>query len=315
MGVLSDVNLLVKGYEGKQIFGGTLYISALSNPNFSPKYNLVLPDAVSKFYFFHVSSCNGLLFLDDFTGNSLIWNPSSGEHKLLPPTCLGKQDSYPGVARRSFFCSGFGYDPKSEDYKAVRFLENYFEDDKELAVDDYQVELYSLNSDSWKPISYSPQARPMFDQSIYIDGFYFWVACDNSDKFLIISFNFSDEEFSVYPVPYCYVWGTHGAQLIEFDGSLAVVTYPVMGTDKPFDIWVWNGEYWTKKFSTEPLQGVELVLGFSKNGKHMFLEGSNHQFLHYDLEAKELKDTGIRDYQLARMQLIHYVESSVRLSG
>ncbi|XVF45792.1 hypothetical protein PTKIN_Ptkin02bG0235200 [Pterospermum kingtungense] len=318
MGILSDVNLLLKGYEGKPSFGGTFYISPLSNPDFSRKYNLVLPDVISsKFNFFYVSSCNGLLFLDDFTGNSLIWNPSSGEHKLLPPTCLGKEDSHPAVAECAFCCSGFGFDPKSEDYKAVRFLQNYFEEGKEPAVDEYRVELYSLNSDSWKPISYSHQAAyPIFDQSTYIDGFYFWVASGNSNKFFIISFNFADEEFSIYPMPYCYIWGVHGAQLIEFDGSLAVVIYPASpGTDKSFDIWVWNGEYWTKKFSTEPLQGVEFPLGFSKNGKHMFLEGPNHQFLHYDLETKELKDTGIRDDQMGRMQLIHYDESSAQLSG
>ncbi|XVF65866.1 hypothetical protein PTKIN_Ptkin09bG0285500 [Pterospermum kingtungense] len=331
MGILSDVNLLLRGYQGKPAFGGTFYISALSNPNFSQKHNLVLPDAVSKFFSFFVSSCNGLLFLDDFTGNSLIWNPSSGEHKFLPPTCLGKDDSHPAVDRRSFFCSGFGYDPKSEDYKVVRFLKIFFEedeelefkddeelefeDDQELPTDEYRVELYSVNSNSWKPISYTLQAHPFYDQSTYIDGVYFWVAFDRSGVF-IVSYNFADEEFSTFPIPECNIWKDDGVQLIEFDRSLAIVIYPPPSyTERHFDIWVWNGKSWTKKFTTEPLPDVLRLLGFSKNGKHMFLEGSNYQLLLYDLETKELKDAGIRDDFRGTLQLIHYVEGSAQLSG
>ncbi|XVF45793.1 hypothetical protein PTKIN_Ptkin02bG0235300 [Pterospermum kingtungense] len=265
MGILSDVNLLLKGYQGQQAYGGTIFISALSNPNFFQKHNLVLPDAV----------------------------PSS-EHKLLPLTCLGKEDSHPAAAWRNFCCSGFGFDPKSEDYKAVRFLQNKelefeddqgieFEDDRELAMDKYRVELYSVNS----------------------------------LMSLFFHLTLLDEEFSTFPMPLeCKLWGDNGVRLLEFDRSLAFVTYPLQSnTEQPFDIWVWNGESWNKKFTTEPLRGVLRLLGFSKSGKHMFLEGSNYQLMLYNLETTELKDTGIRYDLRGTMPLIHYVESSAQLSG
>ncbi|XVF45794.1 hypothetical protein PTKIN_Ptkin02bG0235400 [Pterospermum kingtungense] len=132
------------------------------------------------------------LMKDDFTGNCLLWNPSSGEHKLLPPTCLGKE-SHPAVAECSFYCSGFGFDPKSIDYKVVRFLQNQFEDGPKLEFED-GPELESEDG---------PE--------------------------LAVEFLAADHE----------VWGDHDVQLIEFDGSLAAVSY---GTDMPFDIWVWNGD-------------------------------------------------------------------------
>ncbi|XVF45788.1 hypothetical protein PTKIN_Ptkin02bG0234800 [Pterospermum kingtungense] len=298
MGILSDVNLLLKGYRGKQAYDGTIYISALSNPNFSPKLNLVLPDVVSsRFCNFYAFSSNGLLFLDDFEGDSLIWNPLSDDEEIE-----FKDDE----------------EVEFKDDQELEFEDDQeldFEDDQELPTDEYQVELYSVNSNSWKPISYPPQAHPFFDWSICIDGVYFWVAFDRAGVF-IVSFNFADEEFSTFPIPECDIWRDDDVQLIEFDGSLAIAIYPPpSNAERHFDIWVWNGISWTKKFTTEPLRCVLRLLGFSKNGKHMFFEGSNYQLLLYDLETKELKDTGIHDDHRGTLQLIHYVESSAQLSG
>ncbi|XVF45784.1 hypothetical protein PTKIN_Ptkin02bG0234400 [Pterospermum kingtungense] len=122
MATLSDVNFLVKGFRGD------IYICPLSNPNFSRKQNLVFPEPFSKFGHIDLSSCNGLLFLDDFEGNCLLWNPATGEHKVLPPSSQEKK-RHPAVADRFIYCSGFGFDDKTEDYKVVRFLENYFKDE------------------------------------------------------------------------------------------------------------------------------------------------------------------------------------------
>ncbi|XVF68824.1 hypothetical protein PTKIN_Ptkin11bG0032000 [Pterospermum kingtungense] len=305
MGILSDVKFLVKGFRDDY------YICPLSNPNFLPKQNLVLPKPVSKFDQFTAASCNGLLLLDDYNGNCLLWNPSSAEHKLLPSSCLRKARNS-AKADRYFFCSGFGFDSKSQDYKVVRFLINYFKDNSPI---EHQVELYSLKSDSWKPIFYNHQSDPFYDVFVYIDGVQYWMAFDNSEMGFILSFDFADEKFSSFHLPDCFVFGEHLLHLMEFDGSLAVVMYPFKGSLRPFDIWVWNGESWSNILTTEPLPCAERLLGFLKNGEQIFVQGSDYQLLLYDGVTKELKDFGICDERPGTMQLVPYVETSVQLSA
>ncbi|XVF45783.1 hypothetical protein PTKIN_Ptkin02bG0234300 [Pterospermum kingtungense] len=79
-----------------------------------------------------------LLVKDDFRGNCLLSNPATGEHNVLPPSSLEKL-SPPAVADPFFYCSGFGFDDKTEDYKVVRFLENYFKDEFDYTQEPVQV--------------------------------------------------------------------------------------------------------------------------------------------------------------------------------
>ncbi|XVF45790.1 hypothetical protein PTKIN_Ptkin02bG0235000 [Pterospermum kingtungense] len=88
-----------------------------------------------------------------------------------------------------------------------------------------------------------------------------------------------------------------------------------MGLSVTFDIWVWNGDSWTQKFTTEPVPDAERLLGFSNKGEQMFIEGSNIQLLLYECTTKEMKDIGIRDDIEGTMHVTHYVETSVQLSG
>ncbi|XVF45786.1 hypothetical protein PTKIN_Ptkin02bG0234600 [Pterospermum kingtungense] len=317
MGTLSDVNFLVKGYRGGN------YICPLANPNFSPKQNIVLPEPLSEIGYLYAHGCKGLLFLDDYRGHCLIWNPSSGEHKVLPPSSLEKL-SPPAVDNRFFLCSGFGFDSKSEDYKAVKFLRNYFKDEfgfnqEVVQIDEkdriqHQVEVYSLNRDSWKPISFPQQARSFFEPATYIDGVHYWMAYDRSGKGLIISFDYADEKFSSFPLPHYFVFGKHSVHLMEFEGSLAAALYPFRGT-VTFDIWVRKGNSWTQKFTTEPVPGAQRLLGFLNKGEQMFIEGSNNQLLLYECATKEMKDIGIRNDNPGTMHITHYVETSVQLNS
>ncbi|XVF45947.1 hypothetical protein PTKIN_Ptkin02bG0248900 [Pterospermum kingtungense] len=267
MGPLSGVDLLLKGYRGTTL-DGFYYICPLSNPNHSPKQNLVLPESFPKRGHFAASSCDGLLLLDDF------------------------DDEY-----------GYTY---TEDEMPVADGEDRVR---------LQVELYSLESDSWKPIPHPPLADPLFDSSAYIGGVHYWEAHGNSTQMFVLSFDYADEKFSSFPLPEDFVSGKCDAHLLEFGGSLAAVVYPFGKTETSFHIWVRNGESWTNNIVIGPVPGVQLLLGFSKNGEQMFREGSGHQLLLYDRASKELKDTGVPNDQPAIMQLIHYTESSVQLTG
>ncbi|KAE8729779.1 hypothetical protein F3Y22_tig00003398pilonHSYRG00275 [Hibiscus syriacus] len=83
-------------------------------------------------------------------------NPSTREFKILPQSTVQRP---PGLLDfSSFNCLGFGYDSQTDDFKVIRFVTHYFEEnlDEGLIADwTRQVELYSLKNDSWKEIPFT----------------------------------------------------------------------------------------------------------------------------------------------------------------
>lgn len=55
--------------------------------------------------------------MDDLNGNIALCNLTTKELKLLPPP-----ESEPLPNPVAFFASGLGYDPKSNDFKVIRFF-------------------------------------------------------------------------------------------------------------------------------------------------------------------------------------------------
>ncbi|KAL4388866.1 hypothetical protein GQ457_09G013450 [Hibiscus cannabinus] len=176
------------------------------------------------------------------------------EFKILPqPPPLVDSTSFDYLAGL-----GFGYDSQTDDYKVVRFVVNYFEEDSDVFEHNNQVELYSLTSDSWKEISVDPYDSPPFN--CYINGVYYWQATGSSGH-LVLSFHMVNEKFSTLPLPQT-VDGFY-SHLLDFNGLLGAIFYPGEGIEKSFDLWVMN-ESWTKQFSIESVPGVEMLLGFWK---------------------------------------------------
>ncbi|XWS73865.1 hypothetical protein CRYUN_Cryun02cG0165900 [Craigia yunnanensis] len=311
----NNLNILLKRCRGNT-HDDIHYFSALSTEkgqNFLVKENIRLPFFENCWYAPVVSGpCNGLLCLHD-AGKAALWNPSTREFKILPQSSVQRP---PSVDSTSFGCLGFGFDSKTDDYKVVRFVTYYFDENEEegfLADWNHQVELYSLKSDSWKEISVpeaQPYGSPLFNN--YINGFYYWQATGDSD-YLILSFDMANEKFSTLPLPkFGGSLAQYYLELLDFNGSLGAIVYPREGTEKSFDLWVMNGS-WTRQFSIEYVSGVERPLGFWKNGE-LFLEGSNHELVLFDPATRELKTLGIHAYQKT-MQLIAYVESLVPING
>ncbi|PPR92812.1 hypothetical protein GOBAR_AA27862 [Gossypium barbadense] len=185
-----------------------------------------------------------------------IWNPSTREFKILPPSSV-QRPTYPGLTCDfvNFDCGAFEFDSKTDDYKFIRFVTLSFVDSECETPSGNgmsQVELYSLKCDSWKEIP-SPNYRP-FD--IYLRNTPY-------EKKLILSFDMANEKFWVSPIPEFVGFYPQNdiLEVLVFNGSLGVIAYTVERTDTSFDLWVMNGEVWTKQFSIEPIPGV--VLGIN----------------------------------------------------
>ncbi|XP_039038580.1 uncharacterized protein LOC120176154 [Hibiscus syriacus] len=130
---------------------------------------------------------------------------------------------------------------------------------------------------------------------------------------LILSFDMVKEKFSTSPLPkFGGSLEQYYFELLDFNGLLGAIFYPIEGTDKSFDLWVMNG-LWTKHFSVEFVIGVERPLGFWKNGK-LFLESTNQELALFDHSIQGLRDLSIHVYQKT-MHIIAYVENLVLLNG
>ncbi|KAE8718311.1 Detected protein of unknown function [Hibiscus syriacus] len=311
----NNLNLLLKRCHGNT-HDDIHYFSQLSTEkgqNFRVKHNIHLPFFKNCWYAPLVDGpCNGVLCLHD-AGKAALWNPSTREFKILPQSTVQRP---PAVDSTSFGCLGFGYDSQTDDYKVVRFVTNYFEEnlDEGLMADWIeQVELYSLNSDSWKEIpvpGVHAYGSPLFNN--YVNGFYYWQAVGDSDH-LIVSFDMANEKFSTLPLPeFGGTLAQYYFQILDFNGLLGAIFYPREGTDKSFDLWVMNGS-WTKQLSIESLPRVHRPLGFWKNDE-MFLESSDDELVLFDPSTRELKNLDIHAYR-ETMQIIAYVESLVPING
>lgn len=92
---------------------------------------------------------------------------------------------------------GFGYDPKSNDYKVVRIL-TFIADPEEVA--SVKLEMYTLSTDSWRGLSFMDP----FEAGIrHLLSFGWHVAIFVVIMFLILSFDMRDEVFGKISVPKC----------------------------------------------------------------------------------------------------------------
>ncbi|XP_023883299.2 F-box protein CPR1 [Quercus suber] len=268
-----------------------------------------------------VGTCNGLLFLSSvfLADNSLcLWNPCVGKLLKLPSPNVtdathGRFDAF----------IGFGFDPKTKDYKVIRvvtLLESLgLEKNRSL------VEIYTLSTGQWRMLR--TDLAPIctifqHDPQIFINGALHWVVFrvgdDNLHSFVLV-FDLGDEVF-------------HEILLPEFPGHMDLMPSSVSAyrnsiaffrkDNDSLHIWAMK-EYgvvssWTKVFSL-PLFNLDLfgasdsiqrALGFRRNGEVILKLDGGH-LISLDLETREIKDLRIMGYEKTIVD--YYVESLVLL--
>ncbi|KAL3620886.1 hypothetical protein CASFOL_035798 [Castilleja foliolosa] len=261
-----------------------------------------------------VGSCNGILCLQDHLEleNVVLWNPVTDELKPLPPSSIVFPTKAPYKLVGS---SAFGFDARSEDYKVVRFVENgFFNDDYRTT---HHFELYSLKTDSWRPIVNPvslryPTRYPLHIYSVSLNGSCYWEAGN-----CILSFDFADEVFSYLPLPRFHDIETHKdvvCCLVAIDGStLGLISYTFKVRTKIFDLLVWKSKEWRwRRVDIFELEDIRTPLGLW-GGDKCFLVDENHELLLFDLKTRELKSLGIKDHLPWAMSVVPFVESTVSI--
>ncbi|KAF3446175.1 hypothetical protein FNV43_RR11354 [Rhamnella rubrinervis] len=198
-------------------------LEAVTARTVSPALPLRQEDNLDHYFrdFWIMGCCNGLLLTyghgrgrsrdKDFA----LWNPATGERKVLPTVSSRSQAADKNVCC-VFETVGFGFDAQNNDYKVVMMhkLQPIYEmqilmcSPKPARI---VVEVYSLRSDTWKEVATLVDATALTsiqdkddNGGVFINGKYSWIANVKSIygvKDEIISFDMTEEVIVKTPLP------------------------------------------------------------------------------------------------------------------
>ncbi|KAI9127245.1 hypothetical protein K1719_001804 [Acacia pycnantha] len=197
-----------------------------------------------------IGSSNGLLcvVINDYKipwsvlGCSLLlWNPATREIREISKTRTSEIPNWD--------CNGFGFSAIVDDYMIVQT----YNDGNEIIT---AVEVYSLNTGSWKEIELGPLKVVGFstDGCVAANGCIFWVGfLLEDDESLIVSFDIAIEVFTLIPLPPL-------PNMTSFELTLYKNKVSILNLSNCIDLWVLEEDVsssnkswsWTKKFSSNP---------------------------------------------------------------
>ncbi|XP_050245775.1 F-box protein At3g07870-like [Quercus robur] len=219
-----------------------------------------------------VGTCNGLLCLSDGLPNDadelFLWNPCV--RKLL-------QFPIPNVTFNTqcwiHASIGFGFDPKTNDYKVVRIL-SILGSVYNIARGRPVVHVYSLFAGEWRMLTASVSLPPICaiissEPPAFANGALHWIAFSKDNKQFVLVFDLGDEVFRQILLPELpsYMWtrvSVYGNSIAGFQRRVG---------SGPINIWVMK-EYgvassWTKFSYQRPSLGMlrPCPVGFRRNGE------------------------------------------------
>ncbi|XP_027153444.1 F-box/kelch-repeat protein At3g06240-like isoform X2 [Coffea eugenioides] len=270
-----------------------------------------------------VDSCNGLICLNDDndfdTSGIILWNPSIKRFLNLPN---------PRVTSRSYgsymYVLGFGYDEKNDDYKVVRVAYKKGRSGRDLIPP--EVELYSLNSRSWRSFNAGAPPYGIFGYTwlqAFVNGAVHWVGYDpcvvkgNESCGLIVAFDLSDEVFREVMLPSCLEQHAWDVYITVFWGKLAVLHYDY-GAHKNFcSVWVMEeyglADSWKKLYTVDLRGGLRNLIGFLRNDEVIGVT-IRGKLLSYDLITSRINNLRLRG-AVGGFHVGSYMESLVLLEA
>ncbi|KAK7395727.1 hypothetical protein VNO78_16294 [Psophocarpus tetragonolobus] len=261
--------------------------------------------------------CNGIYFLE---GNpNVLMNPSLGEFKALPESPFTSPNGTYSFTDHA----GFGFDPKTNDFKVVVIRDLWLKETDERKLGYWTSELYSLNSNSWRKVdAVLPLPIEIWGSSrvyTYANNCSHWwgyVDDESGSQDVVLAFDMVKESFRKIRVPKIRDSSEEKfATLAPFheEASIGVVVYPVRGTEKCFEVWVmkdyWDEGSWVKQYSVGPVQVIYKLVGFYETN-HFLWKDNNERLVLYDSEkTRDLQVFGKYD----SLRAARYTESLVSL--
>ncbi|WJX81323.1 hypothetical protein P8452_64221 [Trifolium repens] len=221
---------------------------------------------------------------------------------------------------------GFGFDPKSDDYKVVVLKDLWLKENDERENGFWNCELYSFNSNSWRKLDVEKLPMP-FDiygsSRIYTfvkNCYHWWGFIDSNIGDVVLAFNMVDEMFRKIKVPkieYLNRSSECFKTLVPFDESdtIGLIVYPVRGLEKWFDVWVmkdyWDEGSWIKLYSVGPVPMIYKLVGFYGSNRFLWKD-SNERLVLYEAENDNIRYLQVYG-KYDSIRAARYMESLVTL--
>jgi len=232
-------------------------------------------------FFVGSSSINGIIcfYLRD-TGIVHLWNPSTNEFKVTPPSPI---EDVPYYIDKLISYNGFGYDCARDDYKVIRTI-YYFEvtdlDEDNHGEWDFVAlsEIYSLRSNSWRKVEIDADLSCQgLNNKLYLDGMCHWLTDYGK---CLVSFDLSNKVCYTIPTPLDIpeeMYNDFSIYLVNkylflLNGSIALMSKYGDTTIFYISILVELGkkETWTKLFTIGPIPPLSFPIGARNMGNILF---------------------------------------------
>ncbi|XP_062162941.1 F-box/kelch-repeat protein At3g06240-like [Alnus glutinosa] len=255
-----------------------------------------------------IGSSNGLFCLTRGFDSYVLCNPSIQKAISFPHPNIG-------LRRLDTDIHGFGYCPKTDDYKVVRVV--YVEGTTHSL-----VEIYTLRSGAWRsfkapcpPYEFIEPFGPTSLRNIFFNGAVHWPArTPDFQRNFIVLFDMEDEVFREMAMPK-RLQGKEGKEFLMavVDGLLALIPYGDDIEDNDMPVWVMKeygrAESWTKQFDIKFECGSYSygLIGFTKNGE-VLITDEQGRLCSYERNSEQFWNLHI--YEITSwLYLDTYVES------
>ncbi|XP_004488487.1 putative F-box protein At3g16210 [Cicer arietinum] len=136
----------------------------------------------------------------------VFWNPATDKFKVIPPNPFEFVPYHNTLLQPR----GFGYDHERDDYKVIRQLVFFVDDNIDVPCEEPiyfspMWEIYSIRSNSWRKLDVDMPYSSACDE-LYMDGVYHWWSINDYSSLsnvgpCLVSFDLCNEVFLTTPFP------------------------------------------------------------------------------------------------------------------
>ncbi|XP_065871639.1 F-box protein At3g07870-like isoform X2 [Euphorbia lathyris] len=262
-----------------------------------------------------VNSCNGFLCLSEpiYNKPAVVCNPVTGEFINLPQVIKG--ENVDGSSHDHFDC-GFGFSPKTNQYKVVKILKQYSPMEKKYG---NLVQVHILGTRSWKNIEFAPYSGYTFLFPTYLNGAVHWICLLVKKLILILSFDCEKECFLQLSSPPLREGSRDNVGMGVLGGCLCICD----SSDPSLTcVWVMK-DYgvetsWTKVFEIDVsccdrmLYGLYQPIKYMNNGALLMFNYPRSILIYYDPRNHGLKLFGFRPIK-SKFEILAHTPSLISL--